>query len=67
MVSAQGRRAPGGDSVTMSPFLNLALLRWVRVTFTTRFFGAHRRLHLLEIGEQWGEGEWTADDLWRPR
>ena len=46
--------------------MKILMERWLRFLTITNAYGPHCRLNLLEVGQQWGEGEWTDRDLWRP-
>lgn len=45
----------------------LATLIRLRSMTITYIFGERCRMNQHEIGRQWGEGEYTASDLWRGR
>lgn len=45
-------------------WLSFAALKRLRDIETTRVYGTVKRLSLTDIGREWGEGEWTARDVW---
>lgn len=50
--------------MSVSTGLSFRALCYLRVLEITGVYGRFARLSLAQIGREWGEGEWTARDLW---
>jgi hypothetical protein len=46
-------------------WLTFPVLIRLREIETTFAYGQFSRLSMRRVGVEWGEGEWTAQDLWR--